>query len=244
MRIFCFIPARMGSSRFPGKPLFKILGKPLLQWVYEGSKNAEIDELYVTTPDKEIIDFCAQNKYQVIKTSNNHERCLDRIHEAYFRLDNRSADDIIICMQGDEPLITPKMINNILSFHKSKNCDFAVSTVLITEAEFKNESIVKVAYDDDFKTIYTSRSPIPHSKDGYKKSVRINGLFTLSPIGLETFFNLPPSRLEILESCDTNRILGTQLKQYVCIQKDCPTQQSVDVPNDIKLVEQILENKI
>ena len=234
----------MGSSRFPGKPLFKILDKPLLQWVYEGSKDAEIDELYVTTPDKEIIDFCVQKKYQVIKTSNSHERCLDRIYEAYFRLDNRSEDDIIVCMQGDEPLVTAEMINNILSFHKSKNCDFAVSTVPIDEEEYNNESIVKVAYDDEYRTIYTSRAPIPHSKDGYKQSIRINGLFTLSPNGVKTFFNLPPTRLEILESCDTNRILGTELRQYVCIQSNSPKQQSVDVPEDIDLVTRILKNKI
>ena len=234
----------MGSSRFPGKPLFKILDKPLLQWVYEGSKDAEIDELYVTTPDKEIIDFCVQKKYQVIKTSNSHERCLDRIYEAYFRLDNRSEDDIIVCMQGDEPLIEANMINNIINFHTQKKSDFVVSGLRISIEEFDNPNIVKIAYDDNFKTIYTSRAPIPYSRKQCKESLRIYGLFTLSPKGIDTFYNLPPTRLEILESCDTNRILGTNLSQYVCLQKNTSKQQSVDVYEDAIVAEKLLKQKL
>ena len=82
-----------------------------------------------------------------------------------------------------------------------------------------------------------------HTQKRGKESVRIFGLFILSPDGLKKFYSLPPSRLEILESCDTNRILGTNLEQYVCIQKSIPTQQSVDVPLDAKVAEKLLKER-
>tara|TARA_B100001989_G_scaffold247508_1_gene219794 strand:+ start:396 stop:1133 length:738 start_codon:yes stop_codon:yes gene_type:complete len=243
MRRLCFIPARMGSSRFPGKPLFEINGKPLIQWVYEAAHKANIDKLYITTPDNEIIQFCKENNYPFLKTSNNHERCLDRIYESYQYLDQKKSDDLIICMQGDEPLVNYKMINCIIKFHENKKCDFTVAGLPITESQFKDQNIVKIAYDDNFKTIYTSRSPIPHSKNGFKEAIRIFGLFTLSPNGIKMFHQLPPSRLEIIESCDTNRILGTNLKQYVCILDNVPTQQSVDVLEDAEIASNLLKIK-
>ena len=234
----------MGSSRFPGKPLFKINGKPLIQWVYEAAKKADIDKLYITTPDDEIIQFCKEKKYPFLKTSNNHERCLDRIYESYQYMDKKNDNDLIICMQGDEPLVNYKMINNIINFHKKKKCDFTVAGLPITETQFTDPNIVKIAYDDNFKTIYTSRSPIPHSKNGYKKAIRIFGLFTLNPNGIKMLHELPPSRLVIIESCDTNRILGTDLKQYVCILDNIPIQQSVDVLEDAEIASNLLKENL
>ena len=233
----------MGSSRFPGKPLHLINNKPMLEWVYEASKKSQIDALFITTPDQEIIDYCKSKNYKCIKTSNKHERCLDRINEAYLKLNKHLKDDLIICMQGDEPLIDPIMINKTIEFHIDKNCDFTVTALPINCDEFQNPNIVKIAYDDNFRTIYTSRSPIPHSKSSHEASVRIFGLFTLSPIALKSFYELPPSRLEILESCDTNRILGTNLKQYVCIQKEAPQQQSVDNMEDAIKAHKLLIQK-
>ena len=98
MSIFCFIPARMGSSRFPGKPLHLINNKPLIQWVYEATSKSEIDHLYITTPDEEIINFCKKKNYPVLKTSNKHERCLDRIYEAYSLLGRKNDKDVIVCL--------------------------------------------------------------------------------------------------------------------------------------------------
>ncbi len=124
MRKYCFIPARMGSSRFPGKPLFKINNKPMIEWIYLSSKESNCDEVYITTPDQEIIDFCNEKNFPVLRTSSKHERCLDRIYESYNLLRNKSASDIIVCMQGDEPLIEANMINNIINFHTQKKIGF------------------------------------------------------------------------------------------------------------------------
>ncbi len=242
MRKICIIPARLESSRFPGKPLFRINGKPMIQWVYEACEKSNITELYVATPNKEIIDFCISKSFKYIKTSHSHQRGLDRIFEAYNSLEAKKDDDLIICMQGDEPLVVPSMINKIISFHEKTKCDFTVTGLPINDEEFHNHNIVKIAHDDNYKTIYTSRSPIPYSSSkGSNHAIRIFGLYTLTPKGLHEFHYLPPNRLEILESCDTNRILGSDLKQYVCIQKFAPQQQSVDTLNDAKNAENYLK---
>ena len=227
------------------KPLFKINGKPMVEWVYEACAKANITELYLATPNEEIIDFCISKNYKYIKTSHSHQRGLDRIFEAYNSLEEKKDkdDDLIICMQGDEPLVVPSMINKIIAFHEEIKCDFTVTGLPINNQEFHNKNIVKIAYDDNFKTIYTSRSPIPYSiSKESNDSIRIFGLYTLTPKGLNQFHCLPPNRLEILESCDTNRILGSDLKQYVCIQKFAPKQQSVDTLDDAKTAEYLLKN--
>ena len=241
MKIHCFIPARMGSSRFPGKPLFKINNKAMIEWVFLASKKSQCHEVYITTPDEEIISFCNEKNFPVLKTSPKHERCLDRVYEAYQGIKDKNDKDIVVCMQGDEPLVVPEMINTIVKFHKKRSSDFVVSALRITKEEFNNPNIVKIAHDDNFKTIYTSRAPIPYTKNFNQDSIRISGLFTLSPKGLETFYELPPSRLEILESCDTNRILGTSLSQYVCIHNNVPIQQSVDIYADAIKADKILK---
>lgn len=243
MRKICIIPARLESSRFPRKPLFKINGKPMVEWVYEACAKANITELYLATPNEEIIDFCISKSFNYIKTSHSHQRGLDRIFEAYNSLEEKKDDDLIICMQGDEPLVVPSMINKIISFHEKRKCDFTVTGLPINNNEFYNNNIVKIAYDDNFKTIYTSRSPIPYSSSKVSNdSIRIFGLYTLTPKGLHQFHYLPPNRLEILESCDTNRILGSDLKQYVCIQESAPQQQSVDTLDDAKNADYLLKN--
>ena len=243
MKRICFIPARLESTRFPGKPLFVINGNPMLQWVYEACSKSEISELYIATPNDEIIEFCKTKKYNFIKTSHSHKRGIDRIYEAYNSLELNNDEDLIVIMQGDEPLVNPNMINKIISFHCEIKCDFTVVGLPINNQEFKNPNLVKVAYDDQFKTIYTSRSPIPYSKIDSDNAIRIFGLYTLTPEGLRQFYELPPNRLEILESCDTNRILGSDLKQYVCIQKNAPQQQAVDTLEDAKSAEKILKYK-
>ena len=93
MRKICIIPARLESSRFPGKPLFKINGKPMVEWVYEACAKANITELYLATPNEEIIDFCISKNYKYIKTSHSHLRGLDRIFEAYNSLEEKKDKD-------------------------------------------------------------------------------------------------------------------------------------------------------
>jgi len=240
MRTKLFIPARMGSSRFPGKPLYKIKDKPMLQWVYDASIKSNADEVYVTSPDPEILDYCKQKNIPCVLTSIAHERCLDRVGEAA-ELTDSHPDDIIVCMQGDEPLVHETIINSIIAHHNNSDFKFLVGCLPIDEREYHDRNIVKVAYDNNFKTIYTSRSPIPNGPNGHKDSVRIFGLFSFDYEALQLFNRIPVSRLEVIETCDTNRILGTELDQHVCILPCQYRQQSVDCIEDISIVLSIID---
>ena len=94
------------------------------------------------------------------------------MYEAYQQIPDKCNDDIVVCMQGDEPLIHQSMINNIIRFHKERKSDFVVSGLRISKEEFYNPNIVKIAFDDNYKTIYTSRAPIPHTKVFDNNAVR------------------------------------------------------------------------
>ena len=107
MKINAFIPVRMSSSRFPGKPLTKLLKMTMLEHVWRRTKMSDVDETYVALCDKETIDICKKIGAKYIITSKKHEMCMDRIAEA----SNKKKSDIIVTVQGDEPLITPQMIN-------------------------------------------------------------------------------------------------------------------------------------
>ena len=111
----CVIPARMGSSRFPGKPLKKINGKELLHHVYENcSKTNSFDRILVATPDEEIESFCKKIGAESIITSNRHKRASDRCHEVVLKLEkNNEFFEILTMVQGDEPLVGPKIIDKI-----------------------------------------------------------------------------------------------------------------------------------
>ena len=214
----------------------------MLQWVYDASIKSDADEVYVTSPDAEILDYCKEKNIPCVPTSSAHERCLDRVGEAA-ELTDSHPDEIIICMQGDEPLVHETIINSLIEHHKKSGFRFLVGCLPIDEREYLDRNIVKVAYDNNFKTIYTSRSPIPNGPNGHKDSVRIFGLFSFDYEALQLFNTLPVSRLEVIESCDTNRILGTMLDQHVCILPDEHKQQSVDCIEDVSIVLNIMDSK-
>ena len=114
-RIFGFIPARMAATRFPNKPLKKIMGIPMIEHVYERSKLFKNwKKLFLTTCDKEIKNFCSIKNIPVIMTSKKHKRCLDRVYEAASKVKGIKNNDIIVCVQGDEPMMKTEMIENVL----------------------------------------------------------------------------------------------------------------------------------
>ena len=114
MNIIGIIPARMGSSRFPGKPLAEILGKPMIYHVYWRSKMSRIlNDVYIATCDKEIEDYCVRNGIKVIMTEDMHERASDRSAEAMLKIEEVTSQriDIVVMIQGDEPMTYPDMID-------------------------------------------------------------------------------------------------------------------------------------
>ncbi len=245
-KLFGFIPARMAATRFPGKPLKKILGKPMIEHVFQRAslfKNWE--QLYVTTCDKEIRNFSKSKNIPYIMTSKMHKRCLDRIYEAASKIKKTiRSQDLIICVQGDEPMMRPEMINNVIKpFFKKKGVMGTVLAMdIISKDQFYDKNIVKIIHDENDEVLYTSRSPVPYVEK-FKKNIkakRIYGIFAFRWQFLKKFHNLPMSNLEILESCDSNRICDNGRGQFIARQKYFPSF-SVDCLADLKKVEKFIK---
>ena len=233
MSIFLFIPARMGSSRFPGKPLFKLFGKPMIQWIYEASIKSKADKVYITTPDKEIINFCKSMNYPFIKTSVKHERCLDRIGEAYEYIEPKEESDILVCMQGDEPLVTTNMINKLIDFHLKGQYEFVVSALKINEEEFLNKNIVKAYvknisesnYVDDFDR----RFDIGKEEFLYHHV----GIYGYKRKALEAFVGFDQSKAEIERKLEQMRAIENGMKIVLGLIDELPI--SVDTQEDLEI---------
>tara|TARA_B100000674_G_scaffold230892_1_gene189949 strand:+ start:6579 stop:7316 length:738 start_codon:yes stop_codon:yes gene_type:complete len=243
MKNIAFIPARLASSRFPNKVLADIHGKTMLQCVFDGIQNCGFDEVYITTCDNKIIDVAASFGASSILTSNKHERCLDRVAEAYSHLSQKYDSDNIYCIQGDEPMIDHDICKHFIENFNANTYDFAVSAVnIFTEKEFVDPDIVKIVWNEYNKMVYTSRSPIPHMKYfDSSKAWKIFGMFAFTPKMLTKFNELPSSMLEKIESCDTNRICGlNDLEQYVIPFISSKRFQAVDNLKNIETVRSLM----
>ena len=242
MKLIGLVPARMASSRFPGKPLYPILGKPMIEHVYRRALlYPGWTHLALTTCDREIADFGTAQDWKVIMTSDQHTRCLDRVAEAAPKLVQDIEDhDIVICVQGDEPMLYPEMIDAVakpLLEDPSVNCTVLAMEIL-SEEEFRHKDVVKIVHDLKGDVLYTSRAPIPWCEKltpatGAK---RIYGIFAFRWKALRDFTRLPESPLEIVESCDSNRMFDNGLKQRIAPFRYAPSF-AVDNPDDIKKVE-------
>ena len=247
MKIFGFIPARMKAYRFPGKPLKKILKKPMIEHVFQrASKFKKWSNLKITTCDKEIFTFCKKKNFPVIMTSTKHKRCLDRVYEAASKNKIKIKDkDLVICIQGDEPMLTKEMINNLISpFKKSKKIKSTVLGMeIIDKKQFKNPNIVKIIHDIKGRVLYSSRSPVPYFAEFDNRKMtprRIFGMYAFKWSYLKLFNKLKPSPLEIMESCDTNRICDNGAEMYIAKQK-YRDSFSVDTSSDLKKVEKFMK---
>jgi 3-deoxy-manno-octulosonate cytidylyltransferase (CMP-KDO synthetase) len=247
MKIIGVIPARMASNRFPGKPLFPICGKPMLEHVYERAKMYDKwDGLYMATCDQEIMDFSADRGYPALMTSDKHTRALDRVAEAAEICGlGPEEDDIVVCVQGDEPMIRPDMIEAAV---RPLEEDPAVTSTVLTmeitdEGVFRNPDTVKAVFDLEGNVLYTSRSPIPYCETltDEVKAYRIYGILAFRWRFLKWFNTVPESPLEIAESCDSNRICDNGGGQRVALYPHIP-MVSVDSPGDCERAEREIVN--
>ena len=166
-KIIGIIPARMAASRFPGKPLKKICKIEMLSHVYLRAKLFNNwSNLMVALCDKEIENFCIEKKYPYTITSTKHERCLDRVYEASKKIKNIKSNDIIVCVQGDEPMLKPDMISKVIEplIKDKKECS-VLGMDIENKEQYLNPDIVKIVHDLKGRVLYTSRSPIPHTKN-------------------------------------------------------------------------------
>jgi len=243
MKTVGIIPARMAASRFPGKPLYPIHGRPMLEHVYlRARKYSGWNQLVLATCDDEIARFAADRGIPVIMTGSHHTRALDRVAEAVERMEGGVGDeDIVVCVQGDEPMLRADMIDAVVApLVKMPSIPCTVLAIHITdESQWLNPDIVKVVHNDAGEVLYTSRVPIPHCKHGFSAELmarRIGGIFAFRWKYLQAFTQHPETRLEQLEACDSNRILDMPFRQFIAPYRSVEAF-SVDSPDDIELVE-------
>lgn len=242
-KVLGFVPARMAASRFPGKPLHPILGRPMIEHVFRRAKLFKgWDGLSLATCDEPIADFGRANDWPVIMTSSKHTRCLDRIAEAARKCGRLlAATDIVVCVQGDEPMLHPDMIAAaIRPLKKDREVHGTILAMEIAEREqFENPDTVKIVYNKGGEVLYTSRAPVPHCKGKFSVAHgarRIYGIFAFRWRALQAFTGMKEGRLERLESCDSNRLLDGGIRQTIA---PYPFRKSfsVDSPADIAQVE-------
>ena len=243
MKILALIPARMGSSRFPGKPMAKILGKPMIEHVYNNVKKCNlITKTVVATCDTEISDFIESIGGNAVMTSDKHKRASDRCAEAlnYLEQEDNIQYDIVVMVQGDEPMTHPEMIVEAVT-PMLKDKEIIVTNLLgdiKNEEEFEDRNCIKVVCDIDGNALFFSREPIPTRKFGntiMKKQVCI---IPFTRDFLLDYIKLAPTPLEIIESVDMMRILEHGMKV-----KMVPTKHQtypVDTKEDLVRVEKLM----
>lgn len=253
MVTFCIIPARYSSTRFPGKVLAYLHGKPIIQHVYERAKKSKlIDEVFVATDNRRIYETVEAFGGKAIMTSEKHPSGTDRISEAVDKLIqygyNLKNDTIIINLQGDEPLIRVEMINELVDLMK-EGLDFIGTLVrkIEKEEEFKNPNVVKVVFDSKGYALYFSRCPIPFDRQKFITGYSDND-FRYKHIGiygyrleiLRKFVSLPQSVLEQIESLEQLRALENGIKIKVRITEY--DSFGIDTPEDLKIAEALFAN--
>ena len=240
MKVLGIIPARMSATRFPDKPMEKILGIPMIGHCYFRARlSSLIDDLYVATCDKIIYDYIISIGGNAIMTSDKHERATERTAEALknIELDKSINYDIIVMIQGDEPLVDPTMIDD--SIKPLINDKKQVTNLMVRMDNFdeiSNPNNVKVVIDSKGNSIYMSREPIPSGKKCNKKIdfFRQLGIISFTRDALIQFIKLKMSRLEIIESIDMNRFIENNIPIFMVETK--LEVDAVDTPIDLERV--------
>ncbi|RTR38922.1 3-deoxy-manno-octulosonate cytidylyltransferase [Shewanella canadensis] len=239
MNVTLLIPARYGSSRFPGKPLAPINGKPMIQHVYERASLAKgLTAIYVATDDDRIKDAVEGFGGKVVMTSPDAASGTDRIEDAITQLGLKD-DDLVVNLQGDQPLIDPISIEQIISLFERHPGEFGMATLgfeITEKCELDDPKHVKMVFDNDFNALYFSRARIPFGRDTNDHPVYKHlGVYAYTRSFVSTFAKLPLGRLEDLEKLEQLRALEHGYKIKVAISAfDSP---EVDTPEDIRVCE-------
>jgi 3-deoxy-manno-octulosonate cytidylyltransferase (CMP-KDO synthetase) len=238
MKITAIIPARYSSSRLPGKPLKDICGKTMVQRVYEQVKKVSlVDKVIVATDDQRIFNKVKSFKGNVIMTSKDHKTGTDRLAEVAAKIET----DIIVNVQGDEPLINPSVIKSAIEPLLSDE-SLKMSTLkhlIKDEEEINNPNVVKVVTDKNNNAIYFSRSKIPYSRNSQKFNYYKHiGLYVYRSDFLLKFAEMEPTSLEVQESLEQLRVIENGYKIKV-IETEYDSI-GVDTEEDLNKVRNIL----
>ncbi len=256
MSAIVIIPCRYASTRFPGKPLQSLMGKPLIQHVYERSSKAKnIKKVFAATDSEAIIEAIKSFGGNAVMTSDTHQSGTDRVAEAFLKISeiNKeiSPSDIVVNVQGDEPMIMPEMIETVVGLLDDSRANMATLAKKIESYhELINANIVKVVFDAERFALYFSRSPIPYCRDEWKDLYNIGmepftgelfkhiGIYAYSGAFLLKFAKLPVSRLERIEKLEQLRAIEHGFKIKIAITKH--ETIGVDTPEDLERVRECL----
>lgn len=233
MKVATVVPARMASTRFPGKPLAMIAGIPMIEHIRRRLLlNKALGEVIVATCDREIMDVVESAGGRAVMTADTHVRCCERIAEAALRIEA----DVIINVQGDEPLVMPEMVERLLPpFREGERaaCTNLMSSIRSDE-DFRSRNVVKTVADVRGYALYYSREPIPSVRMGSDSHPRHKqlGLMAFRKADLERYSKLAPTPLEIIESVDLLRFLEHGLPVRMILD-DSFEGIGVDTPADL-----------
>lgn len=200
------------------------------------------DKLVLATCDTEIEQFSKDKGFPVVMTGSHHTRALDRVAEAVERLGEPVADDdIVVCVQGDEPMMRPDMIDAVMAplLDDPAKAGTILAMHIMEEAIWLNPDTVKIIHNESGEVLYTSRAAVPYCKGKFSADLmarRIYGIFAFRWKYLKAFTAHAETRLEMLEACDSNRILDMSFRQCIAPYPYVKSF-SVDSPSDIELVE-------
>jgi 3-deoxy-manno-octulosonate cytidylyltransferase (CMP-KDO synthetase) len=242
MKSVIVIPARYGATRFPGKSLVRIKGRPMIQWVWEAACQSRFTEqVVVATDDDRIADTAAKFGADVIMTKQSHRSGTDRIAEVADKIPSQ----LYVNVQGDEPLLSPSAVDDLIrSMMESPRVPIGTLAHRIeSEAEWRSPEVVKVVVNRHNEALYFSRSPLPFQRafDPKTKMLRHVGIYAFRARALAQFVALKPSALEIAESLEQLRALENGMTiqvietKYRCL--------GVDTPADLARIEATLRRQ-
>ncbi|WNW14095.1 3-deoxy-manno-octulosonate cytidylyltransferase [Pseudomonas sp. DTU_2021_1001937_2_SI_NGA_ILE_001] len=245
------IPARFGSSRFPGKPLKSIAGKPMVQHVWEQACKSQARRVVVATDDARIVEACQAFGAEVLLTRDDHNSGTDRLAEVATQL-GLAADAIVVNVQGDEPLIPPAIIDQVAA-NLAAHPEAAIATLaepIEDVASLFNPNVVKVATDINGLALTFSRAPLPWARDALAASrdvLPVNvpyrrhiGIYAYRAGFLHDFVAWGPCWLENTESLEQLRALWHGVRIHVADALEAPPA-GVDTPEDLERVKRLLE---
>ena len=215
MKAIAIIPSRMAASRFPGKPLAPLLGMPMIGHCYHRSSLAEgLEATFVATCDNEIVDYIEGINGNFVMTSEVHNRATTRTAEALEKIELQSGEqvDVVVMVQGDEPLISPEAISETLQHFSDPSVEIVnIMSKLRTLDAFIDKNNVKVVVDQNNNALYFSREPIPSPWNGWKHlpCFMQTGIIAFRRDTLLRFNAMLETQLEQIESVDMNRVLET-----------------------------------
>ncbi|MBD8514922.1 3-deoxy-manno-octulosonate cytidylyltransferase [Photobacterium sp. CAU 1568] len=248
MAFTVIIPARYQSSRLPGKPLADIAGKPMIQWVYEQASKAGARQVIVATDDQRIAEVVTSFGGEVCLTRADHESGTERLAEVVEKY-QLAADEIVVNVQGDEPMIPPSIIRQVADNLARSDAPMATLAVEIDHAdEVFNPNAVKVVMDKNGYALYFSRASIPWDRDNFAKRpqeihqnlLRHIGIYAYRAGFINTYINWEPSALEKIESLEQLRVLWHGEKIHVDVAIE-PPPAGVDTPEDLDKVRLLIK---